>query len=69
MEGPLAPVQVPQKEARPLRLAQPRAQAPKNLRFVGVCFGLFKVLFSVVQLFGVRFLPISFQIIVLQLLL
>lgn len=69
MEGPVAPIQVPQKEARSLRLSQPRAQAPKNLRFVGVCFWLFKVLFSVVHLFWVRFLPISFQIVVLQLLL
>lgn len=69
MEGPLAPIQVSQKETGRVRVPQPGTEAPENLGLVSVCFWLLQVLFSFIHLLWVRLLPLALQILLLQLLL
>lgn len=69
MEGPLAPIQVAQEEARDVGFTQPCPPAPENLRFVWISLWLFKVIFSLFLLFWLWFVTLPVPVIVIQLLL
>lgn len=69
MEGPLAPIQISQEEAWDVCFAQPRTPAQENLGVISVRLWFFKVLFTLLLLFWLRFFTVPIQVVLLQLLL
>lgn len=63
----MAPIKIPEKEARYICLAQPRAKTSTHLRFLRLRLQFLPVLLAVLVLFGFRIF--TFQIVLIQLLL